>query len=146
MIYSITEGQQAEEYKARKAKEAEAESKKYDKYDITKNIGGRIAAGNRDAGIYVSKNDHSDFRIGSKEDNDRSDKSTSIVKKELDARLSRAVNSIGGKEFTNHNSNLANLSNTKAMHAATDAINRHMRRHPDQYKESCGIFSNVAFI
>lgn len=28
MIYSITEGQQAEEYKARKAKETEAESKK----------------------------------------------------------------------------------------------------------------------
>ena len=27
-----------------------------------------------------------------------------------------------------------------------DAANRHMRRHPKQYKESCGIFSNVAFI
>lgn len=29
---------------------------------------------------------------------------------------------------------------------AKDAANRHVRRHPDQYKESYGIFSEVNFI
>ena len=30
--------------------------------------------------------------------------------------------------------------------SVTDSINRHMRRHPNQYKESCSIFSSVALI
>ena len=143
MIYSINEGQQAEEYKARKAKEAEAESKKYDKYkgDAT-TLGSRIGAGNKSGGIHPDGN--GGFRLGSNDDNNRDSKSTDIVYKDLDRRKSDLSKSTTIEDFEKHASSLNNLSSN--LHAAADATNRHIRRHPDQYKESYGIFSEIEFL
>lgn len=142
MIYSIIEGQQAEEYKARKAKEAEAESKKYDKYKGDTILGSRIGAGNKSSGIHPDGN--GGYKLGTKDDNDRDSKSINIVYKDLDRRKSNVSKSKTIEDFEKHASSLNNLSSN--LHAAADATNRHIRRHPDQYKESCGIFSSVAFI
>lgn len=141
MIYSINEGKQAEEYKVRKAKEAEAEFKKYDKYKGDTALGSRIAAGNKSNAIHLDGN--SGYRLGTKDDNDRDSKSTNIVHKDLDRRKSNLMQSTTIEDFEKHAGNLNNLSSN--LHAAADATNRHIRRHPNQYKES-GIFSGVVFI
>ena len=138
----IIEGQQAEEYKARKAREAEAESKKYDKYKGDTVLGSRIGAGNKSNGIHPDGN--GGFRIGTKDDNSRDSKSTGIVYKDLDRRRSDLLKSKTIEDFMKHASSVNNLGSN--LHAAADATNRNIRRHPNQYKESCGIFSSVSFV
>lgn len=117
-ISFINEGEQAEEYKARKAREKEeAENKAYDRMERRKfHYGDKysLKGGNSD-NIY--------------EDINRDDKRSEIVKREWRRRKD------AGQP----------IPNMVDRHNMNDALNRHIRRYPDQYKES-GIFESVSFI
>ena len=116
MIYSINEGQQAEEYKARKARKAK-ENEDY----VDARIAHRYPVINAKTGDrHLEEND---------DDNRRNRDARMFV-------LSHGIGTRGAKKKYSH----------EDQESAFDAANRHMRRHPKQYKESCGIFSNVYFI
>ena len=135
MIYSITEGQQAEEYKKRKIDE---KMKQNDDAQIDRH--GNPYTGDRDRNWYRTGGDLFDIRKGSVEDNIRRDKVDEKLNSHTD-RL-RAISKSFGDDNAHHNFVNAALHRGNAR----DAINRHMRRHPNQYKESCGLFANVSFI
>lgn len=117
MIYSITEGQQAEEYKARKAAEEAEKNKENSRYSKFPN---------KVYGI--------DIKHYSPSINADIAKATDIAQNAINKRI------IKGKKYDSHDQFQSD------MHTALDTTLRHMRRHPNQYKESCSIFSSVAFI
>ena len=146
----VLEGKQADEYKARKKKE----QMDIDKKDRDREKR-RTLAGNKDRGVYWTG---SDFRLGSKDDDARSKKVDEMIDKERDSRSyehKRAFDIAYNKKFndskaneksriTGDNSMNFDVSNTSN---ARDALNRHMRRHPNQYaKNESTIFSNVEII
>ena len=105
----VLEGKQAEEYKARKAKERDerisAEAKREHHRIFNKDVG----------------------RTG-RNDSERSEKVNEILKKETDRRY---------KEFLKNPSRKKEREYTNIDDASLDdPINRHIRRHPKQFKES----------
>lgn len=98
----VLEGQQAEEYKARKARETEAK-KKAEKERTEKRY----------------KND----TVGDKKKN---------VVKDLDRAISAGIDSIDRMSARG----IKNPYEHKDFKVVNDTTNRHMRRHPKQYKES----------
>lgn len=138
---ALTEGQQAEEYKARKAKEAEDKNKTEDerlkkRYGL-QDDGQYQPAGNRkacDASGVQYKGNGSRFNYGytkSFDDIERQAKATNIVRKEEEKRGTEPVHS--GRD--------TRMRKSEVM----DSTNRHIRRHPEQYKEGT-IFESVEFI
>lgn len=135
MIYSITEGQQAEEYKARKAKEAE-DAKRIDVNKVSEREYKYLThqrIGDKDD---KSRGKSPYYPMPSKEDFDRDKKAREITSDFLDKNKGRNPDAF----------KMSKLDRNTLYGRVKDATNRHMRRHPDQYKESCGIFSNVTFI
>lgn len=136
MIYSINEGQQAEEYKKRKIDEKINQDK-----DTQENRHFNPFTGDRDKDWHrVSNGGFLNMQKGSNQDNTR----RTNVDKKLDDHINRLHTK--AKLFGDYDAmhNMANVVLNR--NAAKDAINRHMRRHPNQYKESCGIFIGVSFI
>lgn len=130
MIYSITEGQQAEEYKARKAKEAE-DAKKADDARFMRRYMYRDP-GDRNYGHGI-------------DDFDRSLKAHDMSDREYNRRTIAMINSkFGDDKQTARQKEKEWLKSVGQT--PRDAANRHIRRHPDQYKESCGIFSSISFV
>lgn len=173
MIYSINEGQQAEEYKARKAKEAEDKKKAEDERDSRRysKPTGIDTSRMKDAGDgskYVSA---SDTKTRTQIHN------VTSAKKQFDRELANRVGKLDNgletaakrnltdsekKDLLNTAKNLRNLAEpagTKAdlskgymtrptkqgVNKVTDAMVRHRNRHPEQYKEGT-IFESVEFI
>ena len=143
MIYSINEGQQAEEYKARKAKEKEDADKMTDRenkyyHHHTPKIGMQHR-GDKDG------------------DNGRYEKARKMAidernKRKLDAETQDKKAEDYYKMHGHYPENYDNTADKAYDHLrrakvgpAADAINRHMRRHPKQYKEGT-IFESVEFI
>lgn len=148
MIYSITEGQQAEEYKARKAKEAE-DAKKADDERVKRRFTAGISK--YDDGTHPTKSVNllkSDKEVHP-DDSDRYLRSRKAMNNEIKRRENElvAAHQDPNKSVQKAANNLFRLNtNTYNMMATRDATNRHIRRHPNQYKESCGLFANVSFI
>lgn len=147
MIYSINEGQQAEEYKARKAKEAEDSQK---------------AENDRWNARYSGKDGE---RVGNKFSIKYNPNAKDIRKRNIEYLYDPSNQYVDDtkeyertvKDDYNRHSTAWRASNnmvrtgkippfTPDERVIADAANRHMRRHPKQYKESCGIFSSIAFI
>lgn len=118
-ISFINEGEQAEEYKARKAKEKEEARDKEDDRVFHRDKSWHDKdpkTRGRDGNLYISKKKAID------------DKARDIAYK------------------NNPKVNAWMLYDDAMQHKRNvDAIKRHMRRHPDQYKES-SIFESVQFI
>ena len=140
-FYNIyIEGQQAEEYKARKAKEAEEKEK---------------AEAERKAKRY----DPNNLRIGMKNDED-----VSGAFRTMNAQIANSHDSdrrmrdiLSPNVSMRKKENIVHSTPRKIddilMH--TDAIQKHMKRHPEQWdgdkyigpkKENCGIFESVEFL
>lgn len=117
MIYNINEGQQADEYKARKAKEAEGKKKADDAQYSTRYRG---PVGNKHGFNPNKPNENI-----SNNDSDRYYKTADKVLDGLDKRNRKGA--------------------TVDAERMSDAINRHIRRHPKQYNEGT-IFESVEFI
>ena len=182
----LFEGQQADEYKARKEKEAAdrhaKEMMRADRYDPVY-TGGRIE--------YSGPGDKDKYRNPSKSDKDRSSKAEELVNREEHRRGSDLISKqkayskasdkakasevneprprglFKGKEKKEHdtkidihNKDVEARDKKKAEFdqvlksynrvrdnedVAIDAANRHIRRHPKQYKES-GIFESVELV
>ena len=113
----VNEGEQTEEYKARKAKEAEDKKKAEAEREKRRYKETGLGPGNR----FNGTNDY-----------DRRIKTLDVANNEHESRARAGYN----KEYKNFTNN---------THGALDAINRHIRRHPDQYKEST-IFESVQFL
>ncbi len=130
MIY-VNEGQQADEYKARKAKEKEKREKEYnEKIDRRARTAGDRNRGRCD-----------DERYSTKSDNERYEKAGDMLWGEIDRR---------SQNKSNNKHSFENYTNAMSTFSAPDAINRHIRRHPKQYdkkyNESYGIFESVEMI
>lgn len=171
----VLEGKQADEYRARKAKEAEDEARKYDKYDnkgLTKNApnflkGSRARSnvGNKSSlkqGIKNASNTKTEDRIRRMHaeeivERDRLNRSHDYSGKGL--RVSKdekgRVKSVSTDTRYSPNSRGNYYSDRFcdeekgrriAHNAARDAANRHLRRHTKYVKESAGIFESVEII
>ena len=147
MIYSITEGQQAEEYKARKAKEAEdAKKAENDRWNARysgsdgEHVGRKFRSKYNSDAKGIRKRNIEYLYDPSNLDVDDTEEYKRTVKDDNNRYSAawRASNNMvrTGKipQFNPYEKVIA------------DTVNRHMRRHPDQYKESSGIFYNVTFI
>ena len=157
-FYNIyTEGQQADEYRARKAREEKEQNDKVLNRNYGKDIGGEKKAKGRDnSGDYVKTD---------KDGTEHVYPSGVIGNKNRDTRF-EGEDDIGKYKFHSYSHedklrrdaarNAANRNNNNNgwKHTDADAINRHMRRHPDQWdgdkyigpKKECGIFESVEFI
>lgn len=122
MIYSINEGLQAEIHKAKRSEEKEI-SKEQDKKYAYK--GSRTAAGTTDK---------DGLKAGSED-----------IKRLVKAQ-SAVINDVN-RRYQKDKSNTHNLDqhNRVQLTSAIDAKNRHIRRHPKQYREGT-IFESVKFI
>ena len=132
MIYSINEGQQAEEYKARKAKEAEDAKKKDDeKYYSRHRDSSQMKTM---AGYANSKANDPNLTLGDirKVASKNSKTNATAYNKNVDDERNRRQGD--GKPMS-----------YRDQMRAQDAANRHIRRHPKQYKEGT-IFESVEFI
>ena len=173
MAYSIpyeafNEGKQAEEYKARKEKEsndtifknADRDIRRYP-IDIEngefvtdhpgrKNLGKRNDDGS--VSVYRGKGDRTEYDLTKQKDIDRENKAYEKAGKEAKRRAEK-----WGKEIEDVKSGKADsldkMDDAKASYyrlvqdknTAIDAANRHIRRHPKQYREA-GIFEDVQFL
>lgn len=130
------EGQQAEEYKARKAKEAEEKEKAE-----AERVNRRIQAGTQTK----TQNFDDEFYSGNpsaRKDHNRAIDARRVVLRDEDHRA--------------HNWRNTPMRYTKQDYTDDrDAVNRHMRRHPDQWdwpnrikthSEAYGIFESVEFL
>lgn len=134
----ILEGQQAEEYKARKAKEAEEKYKENEE-----RVKRRLRSGIKTQGDFEDKyyNDDPDAI----KDQDRFMNAKKVVQRDDNSRFNPAT--VYDRKFRGLDGN--------AWADDRDAVNRHMRRHPDQWdgdkriktrSEACGIFESVEFL
>ena len=134
MAYSIpldylNEGQQAEEYKARKAKEAA------DKEAVENERSNRRYKGLEDdnhVNFVGNKTNKSDIRRSFRDEN--------LEKKVWDSRSD-------DERRANKAAHIANKAGLRgdSFNKGFDAVNRNMRRHPENYKEF-SLFENVLFI
>lgn len=138
----VLEGEEAEKYKARKEKEEIDDYKKHKNYQ-------KNATRRRDTGSYVMsnmnpnyKNRYSDpnYKKTLRSDSARSKKVDAIIDKELSRRKQITVGSDGKYD---QRKSYARLNKNKD--SAANTLNRHMRRHPEQYMEST-IFSDIEII
>ena len=141
MIYSVNEGQQAEEYKARKAKEKEdAKKAEDDRYirrynpGTNRNITGNKFAKHPDRRS-IMRNAYDDE--GNDPDGKNYEKTIGADKRRHMAGWNKSVDAIYAGKIK--------AFDGKAEHNVADSYNRHMRRHPKQYKEET-IFESVKFI
>ena len=121
----INEGEQADIYRVRKAKEAEDAKKANEGRHKAQSFG---YYGNK---MNILRNPNINDRNS---DLDRANKTIDISHKELDRRIKNVQN--GGRL-----SQVKNYDSAQAM----DSINRHIRRHPRQYAENT-IFQNINII
>ena len=145
MIYSINEGQQAEEYKERRSKEAQQNAlanieREHRRYGYERFIStGDKHAQKSFTGRYYSLD---------KKDQDRQEKANDIAEKEVRQRDIKAEHDrkVHGP-LSDKRRDSQNAYNRMVMDKdyARDAANRHIRRHPKQYKEGT-IFESVEFI
>ena len=127
----VLEGKQAEEYKARKAKElGEKFTNDYER-TIRRGHVNRMRGKDSDAKSRVQKA----HIIVDNED-----------KRRYEA-LEKARNSDYSQDYQKNLANARQHFNNMAgkLSSASDAVDRHMRRHPKQYKEST-IFSDIEII
>lgn len=140
---ALTEGQQADEYKARKAKEAE-DKKKVNDERIKKRYGlqgdgqyqpaGDKKACNASGEQYKGNGNRFDYGYTkSFDDIERGAKARSMVRKEEEKRGTDPVHSNSGGD--------TRMRKSEVM----DAANRHIRRHSERHKKST-IFESVEFI
>ena len=147
MIYSILEGKQAEEYKARKAKEKEdielgfkkQASKRYPRFRGS-NYGNKYSYNHpevrKDTIALFNGNDRNKSEKGVESDNERQFNAATKV---ID-HLNKTGNELARDWRRGQNPNFNRM---------VDATNRHMRRHPKQYakpKNESTIFSHIEII
>lgn len=132
-FYNIyTEGQQAEEYKARKDKEAEEKEKAE-----AERINRRLQAGVKTQNF---EDEYYDGNPSARKDHNRAIDARRVVLRDEDKRATNWRNTpmrYTKQDYTDDR----------------DAVNRHMRRHPDQWdgpnrvkSESYGIFESVELL
>lgn len=132
----LNEGEQAEAYKKRKAdekaaqdqKEEERNSRRYDPNNEYK-IGSKSYISDEEL-LHPTKEIKEKYKKDFYNDMDRNTKAHTIVSKDNKQRYGHHHNAI---RFT------PNYMQRK------DAVNKHIRHHPDAYKE-CGIFAEAYFI
>ena len=81
---------------------------------------------------YKGEGNRKDYPYSPKSDNDRDRKTQEVIEKYRDER--------------SKNPRPKTYGNSISLRHIDDAVNRHIRRHPEQYKESCGIFYTVTSI
>lgn len=133
MIYSITEGQQAEEYKARKAKEVE-DAKKAEENRYNQRYGDDPRGGGTTKGFYVGDrvtSKHPGFGSSKKINDDY----------HMDGVRSRAADDMIKRNKISTKCNVKGLNDyRKKIYPVKDAINRHMRHHPINTKNLVASF------
>lgn len=161
----LNEGEQVEKYKARKAEEKEeAEKKEKERDERRKYWGGYkygpdYRAANPDIDKHELqkrteedyKRDHATAELMTRYGDDRLLAKTGLSDKDI-KKFNKIINSeesIPKKiskldKFEKHHKNELDEYDHQRRYIY-DGINRHIRRHPDQYKES-GIFESVQFI
>ena len=133
MIYSINEGQQANKYKDAKNKEISINNINYEKRLRRRKNAGNISRENPSADDINRQNLASDIAY-----RDSRNKADIARRKFLDSDRDRNNPDVKNARH--------NAQNTIIYDRETqDAINRHIRRHPKQYKEGT-IFESVEFI
>lgn len=134
MIYSINEGKQADDYKARKANERMQQEQK-DKERLRKmTTQDSDPVGNKKANDNIKNNKFPTEGMSSDEKKDYHKKLRATFRAQT--HVSKDLNRRGDKFNPN------NLSHADAMRAAA----RDARRHPDKYKDPKGMFESVKFI
>jgi len=141
MIYSITEGQQLEDYKKNKEKETKANKKTSDDREQRRSL-------NRE-------------KYSTEDDKKIRDKANEIFKKENDRRIGqfhqnmdkfvKVMSSKDNPEYSKIKKQAGDsMDDVARLNAnefdAKNGIIKHIRRHPDKYNESYGIFEEVWFI
>ena len=130
------EGQQADDYRARKAKEAE-DKEKADNERYNRRYGNFKEPGDQ------HYNRWSDYQ----KDLDRGNKARGMVADDRNRRLDNVQNSLSNHDDEQYSKDWRSYKRASDIkHLSKDAANRHIRRHPNQYKESCSIFESVRFI
>ena len=134
------EGQQADDYRAHKAKEAE-DKEKADKEREDRRYGeDRLKFPGGQHGKSWKWSDH-------QKDLDRSSRARDIVHRDSTRRIHNAQDSISNHDREQYSKDWRSYERAyDNEHSSKDAANRHIRRHPNQYKESCSIFESVRFI
>ena len=150
-IYFLNEGEQAEDYKARKQKEKEEAEKadkerfdrrygqQADRLHTAKKMGIDSGVGDKITWQYHKNGNHPISKYTydkGKEDSARREKSEEGASKE--------VKNAPGSDSIYTRDRREGVRKLGIMDKV-DAKNRHIRRHPDQYKES-GLFECVEFI
>ena len=146
MIYSINEGQQAEEYKARKAKEAEDKKTSEDDRWKTRYAGdkgefvGRKFGANNPNSKDIRKRNREYWNnvsdINAPDNTKEYEKTINDDYKRHDASWRASNKMVRTGKIPPFNPDEKVIADTK---------NRHMRRHPKQYKEGT-IFESVELI
>ena len=131
----VLEGEQAEEYKRRKAeekarKEKEEEERDHRRYDNDR-YGNKYTSSNPNYKKIIR-----DALNGDDKASDRWDEMRTNDDRRMDDAAYKA-----NKQYYNGSRPM----NSKENRYAIDATNKHMRRHPEQYKES-SIFDGVEFV
>lgn len=136
----VLEGKQAEEYKARKAKEKDDHDSALNKQALRRypspannwedNYGNKYKKSPTTKKLAKAALNGDDAAMDKWDDRYRDDQ----------RRMSKA-SSIGNKDYYSGKRKMNGEENARA----NDAINRHIRRHPKQYKEST-IFSDIEII
>lgn len=120
---TINEGQQAEEYKKRKAEEKDAQE--------------------------VSENERSDKRNRRMPTNDpKRRKACKIIEKEFNSRMNATNSNPEDDKASQNYKNFrfdGSADDKRKYSNRVNAISRHIRRHPEAYKEF-GIFAEACFI
>lgn len=139
---TLLEGEQAEAYKAKKAKEKDdASNKDVERYS---NRGSSAGDKKRDPDSKDQKRKDKAEAIVNKELNKRRDEYNQAGKKyeksikDCQERKPGSGQAMGkaAKEWSEKNSRLFNIDGLVSHGDALDATNRHIRRHPKQYKEA----------
>ena len=141
MIYSINEGQQAEEYKARKEKEKHEDQNKYKDQALRRYPSPANNWKDNYGKQYTTKNPTERKDVDAALAGDKGAAARASDGFDKDSRRMSKSSSIGNRDYYSGKRPMNGEENARA----NDAINRHIRRHPKQYKEGT-IFESVEFI
>ena len=136
--FTLLEGEQAEAYKKRKAEEAKkakADDDKQAKSRMIRKFGGELFKDESD----MPDRNHKDFKARMNIADRDFEKTNSKLEDKVDKTLVDYENNPSTK---NKNKVLRDVS--KNTMRAYDAADRHIRRHPKQYKES--VFEDIEMI
>lgn len=154
MIYSILEGKQAEEYKARKAKERED----YERKDLdranNRYVNSRYGPGNKMVrGLNPNYKSYRDDPKSHDDDENRHNMARYIVNRDYNNKNHTifATNPVDPKKFKSGAPHYKPKGYVGSYYtdSNSDAVNRHIRRHPKQYakpKNESTIFSDIEII